>query len=139
MRRVDRHVWAAAVVSGVLLGCGDADTDGTRTRTVSPAALTGAERRLVATYEGRIQEHCVGVARALAEPSAAPSPGQQRRAFEAADALGALAARKPTAEIDAGQDLRLFLSDVIENLEGSSCDPRMRARLEQALRGIPVE
>ena len=38
-----------------------------------------------------------------------------------------------------GQDLRLFLSDVIENLDGSNCDPRMRARLEQALRAIPVE
>jgi hypothetical protein len=100
--------------------------------------LTGEERRSVATYEGLIQEHCGRVARSLADPSAAPSPGQQRRALEAADALGALAARKPTAEIDAGQDLRLFLSDVIENLEGSNCDPRMRARLEQALRAIPV-
>jgi hypothetical protein len=139
VRRVDRHVWAAAVVSGVLLGCGDADTDRTRTRTVSPAALTDAERRLVATYEGRIQEHCVRVARSLADPRAAPSPRQQRRALEAADALGALATRKPTAEIDAGQDLRLFLSDVIENLEGSNCDPRMRARLEEALSAIPVE
>lgn len=104
-----------------------------------PTVLTDAERRLVATYEGRIQEHCVRVARSLADLRAAPSPGQQRRALEAADALGALAARKPTAEIDVGQDLRLFLSDVIENLDGSNCDPRMRARLEQALGAILVE
>ena len=93
----------------------------------------------MATYEGRIQKHCVRVARSLVDPSAAPSADQQQHAFAAADALGSLAARKPTAEIDVGQDLRLFLSDLIENLEGSNCDPRMRARLEQALSAIPVE
>lgn len=141
MRLGDRHVWAAAVLTAGLLGCGDAagDANNDGMRTASPSALTGAERRMVATYEGRIQEHCVRVVRSLVDPSAAPSPGQQRRAFGAADALGALAARKPTAEIDVGQDLRLFLSDVIENLDGSNCDPRMRARLEQALSTIPVE
>lgn len=125
------------MLSVALLGCGAADGD--RTRTVSPSALTGAERRMVATYEGRIQEHCIRVAQSLVDPSVVPSPRQQRRALGAADALGALAARKPTAEIDVGQDLRLFLSDVIENLDGSNCDPRMRARLEQALSTIPVE
>ena len=141
MRRVGRHVWAAAVVSGAVAGCGGDDTgsDSDRARPAPAPVLTSAERRLVATYEGRIQEHCVRVARSLADPSAAPSPGQQQRAFAAADALGSLAARKPTAEIDVGQDLRLFLSDLIENLEGSNCDPRMRARLEQALSVIPVE
>jgi hypothetical protein len=137
VRRVNDFVWVAVVLAGALLGCGGADTE--RTRPAMPSVLTDAERRLVATYEGRIQEHCVRVARSLADPSAAPSPAQQRRALEAADALGALAARKPTAEIDVGQDLRLFLSDVIENLDGSNCDPRMRARLEQALAAIPVE
>ena len=139
MRRVGRHVWAAATLSGVLLGCGGAADNDASTRTATPSALTNAERRLIATYEGRIQKHCVRVARSLADPRAAPSPDQQRRALETADALGALAARKPTAQIDVGQDLRLFLSDVIENLEGSNCDPRIRARLEQALRSIPVE
>ncbi len=125
------------MLSAALFGCGGGDSDSPPA--ASPSPLTDTERRLVATYEGRIQEHCVRVARSLADPNAAPSPGQQRRAFEAADALGALAARKPTGEIDVGQDLRLFLSDVIENLEGSNCDPRMRARLDQALRAIPVE
>jgi hypothetical protein len=138
VRRVNDFVWVAVVLAGALLGCGGADTE-EKIRPATPSALTDAERRLIATYEGRIQQHCVRVARSLAELGAAPSPGQQRRALEAADALGALAAQKPTAEIDAGQDLRLFLSDVIENLDGSNCDPRIRARLEQALGAIPVE
>ena len=111
----------------VLLGCGDS-RDATPPE---PQTLTRDERRLLATYEGRIAEHCVRVARSLVDPARAPTPAQERRAFAAADQLAALVARKPRAPLDAGQDLRLFLSDVIENLEGSNCDPRMIARLEQ--------
>lgn len=48
-----------------------------------------------------------------------------------------LAAAKPTAPLGAGQDLRLFVTDVAENLEGSNCDPRMIARLERGLARIP--
>ena len=77
------------------------------------------------------------VARSLVDPRAAPSPGQERAAFGAADRLLGLAARKPTAPLGAGQDLRLFVSDVVENLEGSNCDPRMIARLERGLARIP--
>lgn len=103
-----------------------------------PAAeLTAQERRLVTSYEGRIQQHCVRVARSLTDPGAAPTPSQRSSAFRAADALAALAAAKPTAPVDAGQDLRLYLSDVVENLEGSNCDPSMIIRLERALAEIP--
>jgi len=56
--------------------------------------------------------------------------------FAAAGALIGLARRKPTAELDVNQDLRLFLGDVLENLEGSNCDPRMVARLQAGLAGI---
>ena len=131
---------AAPVIAAAVLaaGCGGSDAERERTQQ-APAKLTAAERRLVRTYEGRIQAHCVRVARSLVEPEAAPSPGEERAAFEAADALAALAARKPTAPIDVGQDLRLYLSDVVENLQGSNCDPRMLARLERALAAIPVE
>ena len=98
-----------------------------------PARLTRAERRTVARYESRIQVHCVRVARSLVNPSAAPTVRQETRAFAAAKGLVALAAEKPTAPFGPGQDLRLFVSDVAENLEGSNCDPRMIARLEQGL------
>jgi hypothetical protein len=129
---------AAAALCGALASCGGEEEMDAPPRP-APSPLTAAERRSIASYERRIQDHCFRVASSLADPSAAPSPAQQRRAFQAADRLGALAARKPTAELDAGQDLRLFLGDVIENLEGSNCDPRMRARLAEALGRIPVE
>ncbi|HEV2811867.1 MAG TPA: hypothetical protein VGW10_01340 [Solirubrobacteraceae bacterium] len=115
-------------------GCGGGSDD--PPRAAPPARLTADERRLVREYEGRIQTHCVRVARSLVDRRAAPTAAQERRAFAAADALAALVARKPTAPVDVGQDLRLYLSDVVENLEGSNCDPRMVARLERALGAI---
>ena len=109
-----------------LIGCGDSPD----AAPPQPQKLTADERRLLVTYEGRIQQHCVRVARSLVDPARAPTPAQEQRAFAAADDLAALVGRKPRAEVDVGQDLRLYLSDVIENLEGSNCDPRMIARLE---------
>ncbi len=122
----------------VAAGCGgEADRPGPAPEPAPPAKLTPQERRLLRTYEARIATHCVRVARALVDRAAGPSPAQQRRAFAAADALVGLVASKPTAPVDVGQDLRLYLSDVVENLEGSNCDPRMVSRLEDALQAIP--
>ena len=130
---------AAPVIAAAVLAAGCGGSDAESEPTPAPAKLTPAERRLVTTYEGRIQAHCVRVARSLVDPGAAPSPREERTAFAAADALAALVARKPNARVDVGQDLRLYLSDVVENLQGSNCDPRMLARLERALQAIPVE
>jgi hypothetical protein len=125
----------AAVVA--LAGCGADPVDRRPDdRRAAQQALTGHERRLLRAYEGRIQTHCVRVARSLVDPAARPTPEQERGAFAAADLLAGLVARKPRAELDVGQDLRLYLSDVIENLEGSNCDPRMITRLEQSLAEI---
>ena len=121
----------------VVAGCGGDRPD--PPAPAPPAKLTAQERRLVKSYEARITIHCARVARSLVDRAAGPSAAQQQRAFEAADALAGLVASKPTAPVDVGQDLRLYLSDVVENLEGSNCDPRMVSRLEDALRAIPVE
>ena len=129
---------AAALLIAVTLtvvGCGEEASDEPAPPT---AGLTGEERRLIDVYEHRIQAHCVRVARSLLSPRAAPSPRQEARAFAAADALVALAERKPAAPVGPGQDLRLLVSDIAENLEGSNCDPRMIARLERGLAGIPA-
>jgi len=91
---------------------------------------------MVFAFDKRIQAHCVRVAASLTDPDAAPTPREKQNAFAAADGLIALAARKPTAPLGAGQDTRLFLSDVVENLEGFNCDPRMISRLERGLSGI---
>jgi hypothetical protein len=126
------------IIALALAGAGCGDEESTDEGTRAPARLTGEERRLVDAYERRIQAHCVRVSRSLVDPRAGPSPRQEMRAFAAADALVALAARKPTAPTGPGQDLRLFVSDVAENLEGSNCDPRMIARLEEGLAEIPT-
>jgi hypothetical protein len=102
-----------------------------------PERLGPAERREVNALEAEIAAHCIAVARSLVDPRTRPSRAEERRAFSAADRLLELARRKPRAPLGAGQDLRLFVSDVAENLEGSNCDPRMIARLERGLRGIP--
>jgi hypothetical protein len=134
MRRRRALLLAAAALTGAA-GCG-----GGAAPAPEPApALAAEERRAVAAYDARISAHCVRVSRALVDPRQGPTPEQARDAFAAADALAALAARKPDAELDVNQDLRLFLGDVLENLEGSNCDPRMRARLAEALRAIPAE
>lgn len=133
-------VLAALLAAG---GCGDEPAEptpvvGTTTAPAAePASLTSRERGLLAGYDERINAHCVRVTGSLADPASAPTPAQRRRAYAAADALIGLAAAKPDAPLGAGQDTRLFLADVIENLEGSNCDPAMIARLEEGLAAIP--
>jgi len=129
------------MLAGAAAGCGgeaETSTEGSMAA-ASPGRLTGAEQRLLLIYDRRIQAHCVRVTRSLVEPRATPTAQQEKRAFAAADALIALAAEKPAAPLEAGSDTRLFLSDVLENLGGSNCDPRMIDRLAQGLAQIPVQ
>jgi len=136
-----RALAVPAVLLAVLaLGCGG--DPGSAEQAAAPAGdaakLSGEERRLLASYDREIQAHCLRVARTLIEPSAAPSPRQEERAFAAADGLIALATEKPAAPLGAGQDTRLYLADVIENLGGSNCDPRLVTYLAQGLAAIPA-
>lgn len=125
----------------LLAGCGAQDRAGPRpAATASPTPsppLTAAEREGLRRAEARIERHCVAVSRALVDPAKAPSAAQEARAFAAADSLVGFVRAKPRASLNPGQDLRLYLGDVIENLEGGNCDPRMRARLERGLDSIP--
>ena len=128
-----------AAAAATLAGCGDRDRAPEPMPVATPAPLSAAERKTLRVYEGRIQAHCIRLAQSLTHPSAAPTPAQEADAFDAAEDLVAFARRKPLAPLDAGQDVRLYVSDVAENLEGSNCDPRLIAVLEQGLRGLPVE
>jgi len=128
---------ACAALLGAGVGCDDDQGSAEQDEPATPPTLTGEERRLLTTYDRRIEAHCVRVARSLLEPQAAPTALQSERAYAAADALIALAAEKPSAPLGAGQDTRLFLADVLENLDGSNCDPGMVGRLEQGLAQIP--
>ena len=125
----------------VLAGCGEGAGERPRSAaTASPTPappLTAAERERLRRAEARVQGHCVRVTQSLADPAAAPSAEQEARAFAAADDLVALVRSRPRAEVVTGQDLRLYLADVVENLEGGNCDPRMQAKLERGLATIP--
>ena len=127
------------ILAAALLGaCGASEP---RARPApTPAAARSAtedERRALRRAEARIQRHCVAVSRSVVDPEAAPSPAERERADAAADRLVAVVRANPRADLGAGQDLRLFLADVIENLEGSNCDPRMIERLERGLATVP--
>lgn len=98
--------------------------------------MSAAEERRLRALESRIGAHCVQIAQALVEPEARPAPAEEAAAFKAADDFVDIVRSKPTALIDEGQDLRLFLGDVIENLEGANCDPRMIVRLEEGLASL---
>ena len=139
-----RPALALAAVSFTLVwagGCGDEARDpaAPSVQSSQAARLSAAERRRVAELDRRIAVHCVRVTRSLVRPRAAPTGRERERAFTAADGLIALVAANPTAPLGAGQDLRLLLSDTIENLEGSNCDPAMLAHLEQGLASVPFE
>lgn len=136
--RARRHAPLALVLLAV--GCGGSAPPTTPAPERGPEPpLKRAERDLVRDLEARLTRHCIRVARSFVDPRAKVRPEQERAAFAAADRLVALAARSPRAPLGAGQDLRLFLSDTVENLEGSNCDPRLLSRLEQGLGQIPVE
>ncbi len=123
------------LIALALIGCHDPDPPAVTTA-ASPAPAvdaSAAEKRRLRTLESRIGRHCVEVAQSLAQPEARPTPAEEARAFKAADDLVAIVRAKPNALFGLGQDLRLYLGDVIENLEGANCDPRMVARLERGL------
>lgn len=130
----------AVLASAALnVGCGGEDEPAeTGVPPMSAASsLTDEEKRALGRYDRLIQGHCVRVAESLLGSGTGPSARQEMRAFAAAEALIALAAEKPAAPLGAGQDTRLFLADVLENLDGSNCDPRMTAVLGQGLSQIP--
>ena len=134
-------VAAALALSAVAAcGCGDGGTAGEE-RTAQPAGsaarLTADDRRLVAESDTAIQIYCRKRALALTDPEKRPTVGQQARALEAVDALVALAREKPAARLRPGIDVRLFVGDLTENLEGSNCDPQIVARLHEGLSSLP--
>jgi hypothetical protein len=130
---------AAAVLALAAAGCGDSEDGPAAATTVSgdPTALTKAERDQVREDEAAIVRYCRARALALSEPDERPSVAEQSRALEAVDALVALAAAKPEAEVRPGVALSLFLGDLTENLEGANCDPQILARLDAGLATVP--
>jgi hypothetical protein len=87
--------------------------------------------------EQAILAYCARLALSVSEGREPPSARRQATAFEAARRLTELAGRNPDATVRPGVDTRLFVSDLIEDLEGSNCDSRLVAALEQGLAAPP--
>jgi hypothetical protein len=128
-----------ALATIALAGCGDGEESAPPTEVPATDArrLTPAERDLVEDSEEAIVAYCRRAALALTRPGKRPTVDQQARALEAVDELIALAAEKPAARTEPGGDVRLFVGDLAENLQGSNCDPIIVARLDAGLATLP--
>lgn len=129
-----------ALASALLGGCGgDPDSPPeapVQTTAPEPRRVTAAERSAAFDSEQTIVAYCARLAASVTGEQRPPSQAREGKAFDAADRLLELASVKPAAEVQTGVDVRLFVSDVLENLEGFNCDPRLIARLEQGLASI---
>ena len=85
--------------------------------------LTAAEQALVTRSERAVQRYCGELALSLTGQRKPPSVAEQGRAFAATDRLIELARKKPAATPESRGEMRLFLGDLAEDLEGSNCDP----------------
>jgi hypothetical protein len=102
-----------------------------------PQRLSGADRDRVRRSEAAILGYCERAALAVTGTGEAPSARQRARALDAVDDLVALAGEEPDAILRAGVDLRLFVGDLTEDLQGANCDPEIITRLDAGLASIP--
>jgi hypothetical protein len=136
-----RHARLAAIGALVALAptaCGEDDSDRPAATAPRPQErLTPAERARAQHSERAILAYCRRLALSVGAAKELPSASQQGAAFQAARRLTVLAGKKPGATVRTGVDTQLFVSDLIEDLEGSNCDPRLAAALEQGLAAPP--
>ena len=124
-------------------GCGDegstttAPSEPTTAEAPAPQRLSGADRDRVRRSEAAILGYCERAALAATGTGEAPSARQRARALDAVDDLVALAGDEPDAILRAGVDLRLFVGDLTEDLQGANCDPEIVTRLDAGLASIP--
>jgi hypothetical protein len=135
---------ALATALGLFLmaiaSCGDGGSSGaTGTAPAGGAAkrLTADEQAVVTRSDRTVERYCGDLALSLTGQRKPPSVGEQGRAFAATDRLIELAREKPTAPLETGVEMGLFLGDLAEDLEGSNCDPRLVARIDQGLATPP--
>ncbi len=135
---------ALAAVVGLSLvaiaSCGDSGSPSTAATTPTGSSakrLTADEQALVTRSDRTVARYCGHLALSLTGQSKSPSVEEQGRAFAATDRLIQLAREKPAAGVDTGVDMRLFLGDLAEDLEGSNCDQRLVDRIDLALATLP--
>lgn len=135
-----------ALLALAALGCGGSDGDDetgsapgetsagpAQVADVSPAGVKTIQRA-----RDEVAAYCRRVAAALGKGTA-PTPAAFTRVNEALDKLVNLAAEQPEAATADGTTPRLALGDLAENLEGTNCDERLVARIDQALATLPAD
>jgi len=106
--------------------------------TPDPRPLSAAEARLIAKARDGVSAYCRKVAQGLGGGKR-PGPADLEQVTGELDELAALAARAPEASAPDGTTPRLALGDIAENLEGTNCDPRLVAYIDEALASLPAE
>ena len=128
---------ALIVLALATAGCGDEDgASETSVATAAPSRLTTEEVALIHQTERAVGRYCRQVAAALAR-GGAPHPESFMRVTASLERLATLADAKPESEGPGGTSPRLALGDIAENLEGTNCDSRLVARIDEALAQIP--
>lgn len=120
-----------------LAGCDDdattpSPTATTPDRPVRPAELPERLRDDAFGAQLRITAYCGRLRAALQGGARPPSKRERARAFAAADLLVELSLARPFDLVQTGVDVRLYTSDIAEDLEGANCDPALIAKLEEA-------
>jgi hypothetical protein len=136
---------APLLVALALLPAGCADEESTTTvpsgpstaQAPAPQRLSAADRDRIRRSEAAILGYCERAAVAAAGTGEGPSARQRARALDAVDDLVSLAGDEPDAILKAGVDLRLFVGDLTEDLQGANCDPEIVTRLDAGLASIP--
>ena len=131
---------AVAVAVLAIAACGEGGSPETASTTAAGAAakrLTAAEQIAVRRSERAVQRYCGKLALSAIGQEKPPSPSEEADAFAATDRLIELARSKPTAPLESGVRMSLFLGDLAEDLEGSNCDQRLIERIDQALATLP--
>jgi hypothetical protein len=151
MRGRPRLLGAVLLAGLALAACGESDDGGTTGPTpadTAPAQTLTEMRRsgplspagvaIIRRAQEEVAIYCRKVARGLTGGDA-PTPRDLERVTAALDELAELASRQPEAQTDDGTTPRLALGDIAENLEGTNCDPRLVARIDEALAMLPTQ
>lgn len=146
MNRRPGFVLLAVLGALVVAGCGEedpgpeaaADTEVVTQTVLTPAPdLSPAGMRVIQRARGAVAAHCRQVAAALEEGGTPPQDSFEKATAEL-DELARLATEQPEAEAEDGTTPRLALGDIAENLEGTNCDQRLVARIDEALATVPA-
>jgi hypothetical protein len=127
----------ALVICATLAGCGDEGGAAGPLTYTEPAKLSKQDYERIVRAQQAEHRFCRDVALSLSGDAEAPSERDYRRASRAIADLAALARVRPKERGPGGISPQLALSDMVEDVEGAHCDPRIIEQVNLALEGVP--